>query len=85
MEILTSSELMVVSGGKIRDSDQARAAKCRADIERAGDTGERMGGKLGRLLGSSWGIKDSKACQDQIRLSGQRDQIDRMRHAKNYW
>lgn len=80
MRELSSLKTQYISGGAIKDSDQKRAAGCRDDIERAGDTGERIGGRLGRLAGSAWGIKNSKDCQDQIRLHRQREEIERRRN-----
>ncbi len=88
MRLLDNIEIGKVSGGAIRQSDKARARQCAADIERAGELGAKFGGRIagkagewaGDLLGQMGGIKSSKACQDQIRLSRQRNDIDRMRN-----
>lgn len=91
MRELHLTELGQISGGRIKDSDRGRLKECTSDMKNAGDKGARLGGRLGGkvgelagdLLGRAWGIKNSKACQDQERLARQRDSIERDRHAES--
>ncbi|MDO4427068.1 MAG: hypothetical protein Q4B88_02955 [Moraxella sp.] len=90
MRVLTTVEISGVSGGGKTGADTAREQRCLAAVKENAESmiGFRdvrgfVSGGLEALLGGARTIQSNPDCLDAIRVSRQKDEIERSRHAED--